>query len=60
MKIEKNAQSEAVIVLTRKELELLKLALERATFVDTPPDRQRDILVFAEEMLKGLSPLVRP
>ena len=54
MKIERNDQGGAVVVLDRMEVDLLRLALERATFVDTPPGRQNEILRFAEELLKAI------
>lgn len=56
MKIEKKPTKETVIVLDAKETDLLKLALERASFIDTPPDRQQAILEFAEDVLKALAP----
>lgn len=57
MKIEANPSNEAVIVLARKEVELLVLTLERASFIDTPPGRQQEILSFAEDLLKALASL---
>ena len=54
MKVERNNQGGAVVVLDTMEVELLRLALERATFVDTPPGRQNEILRFAEDLLKAI------
>ena len=41
--------------LTVNEAEQLELALKRATFEDTPPDRQQQILDFALALLRKLS-----
>jgi hypothetical protein len=42
------------LALEPREAELLKLALRRATFEDTPPERQQEILGFATELLRAL------
>jgi hypothetical protein len=54
MKIDKKEQGGVVVVLDAMEVDLLRLTLERATFVDTPPGRQNEILRFAEELLKAI------
>ena len=56
MKVETSDADRVTLVLDRKEIDLLRLALERATFVDTPPGRQDEILRFAEDLLKGIGP----
>ena len=55
MKVEKTS-SGATLVLEGKEIELMKLTLERASFIDTPPGRQDEILRFAEDLLRALAP----
>ena len=42
------------LTLTPGETELLSLALQRATFEDTPPDRQVAILEFASALQRQL------
>jgi len=42
------------VELVEEEVSLLKLTLMRATFEDTPPDKQRQILDFASELLRTL------
>ena len=42
------------VTLSAAEAELLSLALKRATFEDTDPLRQRDILGFALQLLRAL------
>ncbi len=49
-------QGSLVLTLTRDEIRLLRLALERATFQDTPPQHQKAIYNFAEDLLQSLSP----
>lgn len=56
MKIDKTQSGGVVIVLDAGETSLLRLALERASFIDTPPGRQDDILKFTDELLKATSP----
>ena len=41
--------------LTTAEADRLELALKRATFEDTPPERQTEILDFAMALLQELS-----
>jgi len=55
MTIETTGSGGAVITLDAKEVDLLRLALERATSIDTPPGRQNEILRFAEDLLKGIA-----
>ena len=55
MTIETTGSGGAVITLDANEVDLLRLALERATFIDTPPGRQNEILRFAEDLLKGIA-----
>ena len=55
MKIEKTPSGGMTIVLEPSEVPLMRFTLERAMFVDTPPDRQEEILRFAEDLLKGLT-----
>lgn len=42
------------LTLTLKEARYLRLALERATFLDTPPQHQREIYSFADGLLRKL------
>ena len=44
------------IELKTAELRLLRLALERALFIDTPPEDQADILTFCTRALEALPP----
>jgi hypothetical protein len=44
------------VELTRAELRLLRRALERALFIDTPPEEQSDILAFCTGALEVLPP----
>ena len=55
MTIDKSEAGGAILTLERKEIELLRLALERASFIDTPPGRQNEILRFADDLLKALA-----
>jgi len=43
------------IVLTEAELKLLRRALERASFIDTPVDEQAQIAAFAARALEQLT-----
>ena len=58
MKTETSAgdQGSLVLTLTGDEILLLRLALERATFQDTPPQHQKAIYNFAEDLLRSLAP----
>jgi hypothetical protein len=42
------------LTLTEEEVRYLRLALERATFLDTPPQHQREIYNFADTLLRAL------
>src|SRR5438093_874660 len=45
------------LTLSGDEIQYLRLALERATFLDTPPQHQRAIYNFADELLRRLESL---
>ena len=47
---------ETRLLLDASERELLRLALLRASFEDTPPEQQRAILDFAAVLLDALRP----
>lgn len=53
MKIEREGQ-DVRLVLSSRELRLLRRALERASFVDTPASEQPEILAFCEQALETL------
>ena len=58
MKVDR--QGDAIrIEITADELRLLRRALERASFIDTPPAEQAEIATFCARALEAL-PLVRP
>jgi hypothetical protein len=42
------------------ELRLLRRALERASFIDTPPAEQAEIAAFCTRALEALPPAGRP
>jgi hypothetical protein len=44
------------VELDSSELRLLRLALERALFIDTPLEAQSDILTFCQRALEVLPP----
>jgi len=46
------------MTLTGAEIMHLRLALERATFLDTPPQHQRAIYNFASDLLQKLETLI--
>ena len=54
MKISK-ADGRATITLEPSELQLLRWVLERASFIDTPPEKQEAILEFAAKALEQLA-----
>lgn len=56
MKVEKSASGGVTIALDPKEVDLMRLTLERASFIDTPPNRQDEILRFAEDLLREITP----
>ena len=45
------------VTLSGEEIDYLRMALERATFLDTPPQYQRAIYNFASELLQKLEQL---
>jgi hypothetical protein len=45
------------LALTQREAHLLKRALERASFIDTPVDEQEEIATFCALALEALAPL---
>jgi hypothetical protein len=45
------------LTLTVEEVRYLRYALERATFLDTPPQQQRQIYNFADSLLRKLENL---
>jgi hypothetical protein len=47
------------VELTQGEVRLLRLALERALFIDTPLKEQADILAFCTRALEALPPAPR-
>jgi len=47
----------ARLTLSGEEVDYLRMALERATFLDTPPQYQRAIYNFASELLQKLEDL---
>lgn len=55
MKIDKTNDGGVVIALDANEVALLRLALERASFIDTPPGRQDAILRFADDVLRAIA-----
>lgn len=54
MKVEQRDQV-TTIVLTEGEVKLLRRALERASFIDTPVDEQAQIAAFAARALEQLT-----
>lgn len=48
------------LTLDAKEAELLRLALKRATFEDTPASTLKDVVDFAYELLAKLGDRERP
>ena len=48
------------LTLVGDEVKYLRMALERATFLDTPPGEQRAIYSFAETLLRRLETLAGP
>ena len=53
MRVEK-ADQEIRLTLQPRELHLLKRALERASFIDTPVQEQADIAAFCARALEAL------
>jgi hypothetical protein len=56
MQIRQNGDG-ATVELGASELRLLRRALERASFIDTPPNEQADILAFCARALELLPPV---
>jgi hypothetical protein len=44
------------VVLDPREVKLLRHALERALFIDTPVDEQEAIMTFSNRLLDALAP----
>ena len=55
MRIDRTPEGGAVLALDAREVKLLGYALERATFTDTPAERQQEIFLFADDLLKSLA-----
>ena len=53
MQVERSGDTVRV-VLTSSELKLLRRALERASFIDTPVSEQADIAAFCARALEAL------
>lgn len=54
MKVEQQADGGVVIRLEKRESMLLRVALERASFVDTQPQHQAATLELTEKLLAAL------
>ena len=54
MKVEQQADGDVVIRLGKRETMLLRVALERASFVDTQPQHQAATLELTERLLAAL------
>jgi hypothetical protein len=54
MNVESTGSGGVVISLEKSEVVLLRYALERASFIDTPPDRQQEILRLADDLLAAI------
>jgi hypothetical protein len=48
-----------ILELSGAEVRLLRRALERASFIDTPPHEQSDILAFCSRALEQLPTPIR-
>jgi hypothetical protein len=53
MKVERRNQ-DVLIALDKTEVALLRQVLERALFIDTPPDQQASIASFATRLNEAL------
>ena len=60
MKVETSTSGGMTIHLEPREVEVLRLALDRAGFIDTPPDRQDEILRFSDDLRRAMSGPARP
>jgi hypothetical protein len=56
MEIERGTES-IRIVLSHREARLLRRALERASFIDTPSAEQPEIMAFCTQALEALPPI---
>ena len=55
MELEAAPDGRIRLVLTTRETHLLKRALERASFIDTPVGEQEEIAVFCARVLEALA-----
>jgi hypothetical protein len=55
MELEAGADGRVRLVLTPRETHLLKRALERASFIDTPVGEQEEIAAFCARALETLA-----
>ena len=55
MELEAAPDGRIHLVLTTRETHLLKRALERASFIDTPVGEQEEIAVFCARVLEALA-----
>lgn len=55
MELEAAPDGRIRLVLTLRETHLLKRALERASFIDTPVGEQEEIAVFCARVLEALA-----
>jgi len=60
MKHEITPEGHLKLELNPRESQLLRYLAERATFVDTPPEEQSDILRLAEQILSALGEKSEP
>jgi len=58
MKVQHSGET-VTLQLEDKEVHLLRRALERASFIDTPPNEQADILAFCARALEQLPAPIR-
>ncbi len=54
MKIQRDGAN-TTITLDAKELPLFRMTIERANFIDTPPEKQEAILNFGTKLLDQLA-----
>ena len=59
MKVEKNGGKGLKLELDASEAKLLRRALERANYIDTPPDEQEAILNFCAKALDQIAAVER-
>ena len=59
MNLEGMPDDSARLTLNAVEIRYLRCALERATFLDTPPEQQRQIYNFADDLLRRLENLTK-